>query len=95
MQNLTEQTYEEYLTTYGVKMPQVELHKPELIRYVRDWKYPTNTFDPTDGSAASAVVWSIAERADKRRFFTEPGFYLRVLGCAAKVYRSAQKRERE
>jgi len=95
MQNLTEQTYEEYLTTYGVKMPQVELHKPELIRYVRDWKYPTNTVDPTDGSAASAVVWSIAERADKRRFFTEPGFICGYSVVRPKVYRSAQKRERE
>lgn len=90
LQGLTNMSYEDYLTTYGVRMPQVELHRPELIRYVRDWKYPTNHVDPSSGSPSSAVVWSIAERADKKRFFTEPGFVVGLSVVRPKVYRQAQ-----
>jgi hypothetical protein len=88
---MTTMTYEEFLTSYGVRPTQAETpNKPELIRYVRDWNYPANTINPTDGSAASAMSWSIAERADKDRFFSEPGF---IFGCAIarpKVYFSKQ-----
>lgn len=91
LQNLTNQTYEEYLATFGVSMPQTEEHKPELIRYVRDWKYPTNTIDPTSGAARSALVWNIAERADKDRFFREPGFILGVCVVRPKIYLQNQK----
>ena len=59
-----------------------------MIRYVREWTYPTNTIDPTNGAARSAVSWSIQARADKDRFFPEPGF---IFGCTVvrpKVYRT-------
>lgn len=88
---LTTMTYEQFLQSYGVR-PQLSepKNKPELIRYVRDWNYPSNTVNPEDGSAASAMSWSIAERADKDRYFAEPGF---IFGCAVarpKVYRGKQ-----
>jgi len=78
--NLTHMTYEEYLSTYGIPLPQGSegARRPELVRFVRDWSYPTNTVNPTDGTPSSAVSWAIAERADKDRFFREPGF---LFGC--------------
>lgn len=91
--NMTEATFEDWLRQYGVKAPaeeREELHIPELIRYVRDFKYPANTVDPTDGSVASAVSWSIAERADKDRFFAEPGFIFGVTVTRPKVYLGRQ-----
>lgn len=88
---LTDQTYEEYLETYGVRQQQAEVHVPELLRYVRSWSYPSNTIDPTDGSAASAVSWSVAERADKDRFFTEPGFIFGVSVARPKIYFANQR----
>lgn len=84
-------TYEEFLGTYGVQVPAAEeLHKPELIRFTRNWAMPVSSIDPTDGSAASAVTWQITERADKDRFFKEPGFIIGVTVVRPKVYRSRQ-----
>ena len=80
-------TFEDYLAQQGVRQPeQEEIHRPELIRYVRQWEYPVSAIDPTDGSAASAVQWSISERIDKNRFFKEPGFILGVTVARPKMY---------
>lgn len=87
MQNMT---YEDYLETFGVKLPEEERVVPELLRYVRTFSYPSNTIDPTDGSAASAVSWSLDERAGKPRFFKEPGFVLGLMVTRPKVYRRTQ-----
>jgi len=62
----------------------------ELLRYVRDWTYPVNTVDPSDGSPFSACSWVIAERADKDRFFSEPGFVFGVTVTRLKFYSSKQ-----
>ncbi len=90
MNNLTELTYEEWLQTYGVRIPTVDEHRPELVRFLRDWSYPSNTIDPSDGSPTSAVSWSVAERADKDRFFKEPGFLFGCTVARPKVYLEAQ-----
>ena len=88
---LTEQTYEDFLRTYGVSIPKAEEeHKPELVRYIREWTYPSNTVDPATGVPSSALSWSIAERADKDRFFKEPGFLFGVSVIRPKVYFSKQ-----
>lgn len=90
-QGLTSMTYEDYLASYGVRPSLAEQHAPELVRYIRDWAYPANTVNPADGSVASALSWKIAERADKDRYFSEPGF---LIGCSImrpKVYLSKQK----
>lgn len=95
----TDVTFNDYLKSAGVSVAQadevdasgVKIVKPELIRFSRSWTYPTNAVDPMDGSVASAVSWSIKERADKRRFFKEPGF---VFGCTVtrpKIYLGNQK----
>lgn len=87
---LTKMTYEDFLGTYGVKVPAAELNKPELIRFNRAWAYPANTIDPADGSPSSAMSWSIQERADKHRFCREPGFIVGVSIARPKVYRKNQ-----
>lgn len=87
---LTDMSYEDFLGTYGVRPKPAEQHVPELVRFVRKWTYPTNTIDPADGSPSSAAVWSFSERADKDRFFREPGFLFGVTCTRPKVYLSAQ-----
>ena len=60
--------YDDFLRSYGVSIPKAEevdkpaetAYRPELLRFVRKWVYPSNVIDPTDGSATSAVSWSIA-----------------------------------
>jgi len=89
---LTDATWEDYLASFGIGQPEAPVpHRPELLRYVRQWQYPSNTVEPTTGVPSSAVSWSIQERADKDRFFKEPGF---IFGCTVtrpKVYLSNQK----
>ena len=92
MYGLTELSYEDWLASFGIEAPSIEsLHKPELIRYIREWQYPTNTIDPTNGTARSAVSWTMSERADKARRFTEPGFIFGVSLCRPKVYTRQQE----
>ena len=40
-QALTDMTWEDYLATFGVHVPDAGKSKPELIRYFRDWQYPS------------------------------------------------------
>lgn len=87
MNKLTDMTFEDWCAEFGVTMAKAEqLFKPELIRYSRDWTYPTNTIDPTNGTPRSAVSWSTAMRADKDRYFKEPGFLLGVSVIRPKIY---------
>lgn len=85
--------FEDWLGTYGVKLPGSqagEEDKPELLRYTSAWQYPTNTVDPASGNPSSAYVESVNERADKDRYFKEPGF---IIGCVVvkpKLYRGNQ-----
>ena len=46
MNKVTDMTFEDWCEQFGVKMPQEELFKPELIRYSKEWTYPSNTIDP-------------------------------------------------
>lgn len=88
--NITDMSYEEFLGSHGVRMPKEASHIPELVRYVRDWTYPTSHVEPTTGAPTSACSWKLAERADKDRFFREPGFLFGVCVYRPKVYRSKQ-----
>jgi len=88
MQNgLIEKSYEDFLKSYGINPSEAtEAHKPELLRYVRDWTTPTRIVDPADGSPVSAVQWALQERLDKARLFKEPGFIIGVSVFRPKVY---------
>lgn len=85
-QGLVDMTYEDFLATYGVVTPTVQEHVPELLRYHKEWTYPTNTIDPSNGTPRSAVSWAVSMRADKDRFFKEPGFIIGVTVVRPKVY---------
>lgn len=89
-QQLTNQTWEEYLETFGVHTPTNQMGKVELLRMSNQWTYPTNTVEPTTGTPSSAVSWSIDVRADKKRFFREPGFIFGITLARPKTYRSGQ-----
>jgi hypothetical protein len=77
---LTTQTYEEFLRSQGVKPPanlrepDADLKIPELIRYYRDWQFPVSTINPSTGLASNAVSWAVADKIERPRRFTEPGF---------------------
>lgn len=83
-------TFEDYLASFGVKLQSndesdEENKRPELIRYQREFTYPTNTVEPSTGVASSAAVWTTSLRADKDRFFKEPGFLIGVQVIRPKV----------
>lgn len=92
---LTEMDYEDFVRTYGGNVREDEespnLHRPEVIRYVRNFQYPTNVVEPTTGVPATAVAWSVAERADKDRRFDEPGFLVGLMCNRPKVYLGNQQ----
>jgi hypothetical protein len=90
---LTTKSFEDYLAEWGIKSPEVveAMNRVELIRYVRKWEYPSNTISPTDGTPSAAMSWSLSERADKDRFFAEPGYLFGVTVCRPKVYMSNMK----
>jgi len=84
--------FEDYLKTFGINAPKSEKenpHIPELLRYVRNFKQPTNVVGE-QGTVNSQVVWDIAERADKDRFFAEPGFIVGIHTARAKMYAGKQ-----
>ena len=90
--NLVDMTYEDYLRTFGVRVdPVVDAGIPELVRYSREWTYPANTVDPATSIPSTAVSWGINLRADKDRYFKEPGFLFGVTVARPKVYLNLQK----
>lgn len=86
MNTTLEMSWEDFLQAWGVKQPAVEPEKPELIRYSKDWQYPSNTVNPSNGTPTSAVSWSVQLRADKDRFFKEHGFIFGVTVARPKVF---------
>lgn len=90
LQGLTTQSYDEYLASYGINPQLAEVNRPELLRFVKEWSYPTNTVEPTTGVPSSALSWSVQDRADKDRFFKEPGFIVGFTVTRPKVYLSKQ-----
>lgn len=87
--NMIETDFEDYLRANGVKVPEKEVnpHRPELIRYVRDFKKPKRGVAST-GEELSLFEWDLAESADKDRFFREPGFLFGVTVFRPKTYLS-------
>lgn len=83
--------YDDYLKAYGIKSPEIEREeessKPEHLRAHREWTYPSNTVDGT-GNVSTVHSWSPQIRADKARYFKEPGFIFAVTLMRPKVYLS-------
>lgn len=78
MLRMSEMGYADYIKAYGVRTTNIERGEPELLRWISDFTYPSNTIDPTDGTPSSACSWSFSESMDKKRFIKEPGF---IFGC--------------
>lgn len=79
--------YEEVLASYGASLKIAkERERPELLRYIREWTYPTNTVEPTTGTPTTAASWAVKDRADKKRRFQEPGFIFGVQIIRPKIY---------
>ena len=88
---LTDMDFDKFIATFGVKLQtQEDPREPELLRYSRDWQYPSNTVDPATGIPASAVSWATAVRADKQRYFKWPGFIIGFSVSRPKVYFNKQ-----
>ena len=85
-EGLVQMTYEDYLRTYNVRQAKEENHMPELIRNISDWAYPSAYVEPTTGVPSAALSWKVAERADKDRYFKEPGFIVGIQCVRPKVY---------
>ena len=88
---LADMTYDDWLALYGVKLKKPEdPSRPELIRYSKDWTYPTNTVEPTTGVPSSACSWAISEHADDEAGPLEVAVLVGALGDRPKVYFSKQ-----
>lgn len=87
---LTEMDFDDYLRTFGIRVAPAESDKPELLRYSSTWQYPNNTVEPTTGVPTTAWAMSPSDRADKDRFFKEPGFIVGITCTKPKVYMSNQ-----
>lgn len=84
---MAEMSFGEYLAQYGVRSATpASQGKPELIRYMHSWSYPSNTVNPSDGVPSSAVSWLLQGSADKDRYFKEPGFLFAVSVFRPKLY---------
>lgn len=90
-----ELTFEEWLETQGINVPKTqEVHTreavPELLRHHKSFAMPANAIDPTDGSAASALVFKKEMEAKKDYLFKVPGFILGVTVARFKTYHGRQ-----
>lgn len=86
-------TFADYLRSFGITppkevMPVQDIRKPELLRYIRSWKYPQPSM--VGGTTGFNVRWDVAERIDKDYFFAEPGFIFGVAVARPKVYYAKQ-----
>lgn len=89
--NLTEATYEDFIRGAGVQGNvgnEIDPHRPEVIRYEKSWTYPSNTVEVA--GVRTVTSWSKSWRADKDRFFKEPGFIFGVTVWRPKFYLSQQ-----
>lgn len=88
--------YPEYLASQGVAVPEqltqplVEKRRPEMLRFVRQFTYPTNTVKEDGSGSVSAASWVTAERMDRAIFCDEPGFIVGVSLVRPKMYRNKQ-----
>lgn len=85
---LANMTYEDWLRSQGISIPEKDEDKPELLCTFSDWQYPSNTIDPTSGAPSSAVSWVFKNGNRDPKFFKEPGFILGVTVTRPKVYMS-------
>lgn len=93
MLGITNMEYDDYLRSFGVSIAAPIDDRPELLRYTREWQYPSSSVsvDATQQRVSSVVSWSLTERADKNRFFREPGVILGCVVARPKLYHDRQQ----
>lgn len=84
--SLANMTFEDFLRSYGISIPNKDEDKPELLARFSDFQYPTNTVDPATGTPTSALSWVFKNGDKKNKFFKEPGFVIGVSVTRPKVY---------
>lgn len=93
---LMDMDYEDWMRTYGVNpvVPEEERithHVPEDLAHFREFAYPTNTVEPSNGQPATAIGWRTASRSNKSFLFQEPGWIIGLVVVRPKVYLGNQK----
>ena len=79
-------SYEDFLRSYGISVPEYDEDKPELLCHFSDWQYPSNTINPSTGAPTSAVSFVFKNGNRDPKFFAEPGFVVGVTVTRPKVY---------
>lgn len=85
---IRDMTYEDFLRSNGIAVPDKDEQKPELLYRFSDWQYPSNTIDPTNGTPRSAVSWVFKNGNRSPKRFKEPGFVIGLTVTRPKFYMS-------
>lgn len=89
---LTDMDYEDFLRTYGVRIPAAEIPgKPRLLKRVSDWTMPNNIVEPTTGVPTTAAYWANRDRIDNDVAIKEPGFVVMLRVYRPKIFRAGIK----
>lgn len=85
--------YDDWLRSFGVRVAAPQDDRPELLRHTREWQYPANavSVDATAQRVSSVLSWTTTERADKDRYFKEPGIILGCVVARPKWYHARQQ----
>jgi len=83
---IADMTYEDWLRSYGVIIPNKDENKAELLAHFSDFQYPSNTVEPSTGVPASAVSWVFKNGNRERKAFKEPGFVVLCSVTRPKAY---------
>lgn len=83
---LANMTYEDFLRSYGIPIPNKDENKPELLANFAEFVYPSNTINPSNGVPASACSWVFNQSQRDPKFFKEPGFIIGISVTRPKVY---------
>lgn len=86
MLGMANMSYEDFLRSYGIAVPEADEDKPELLARFSEFQYPSNTIDPATGAPSSAVSWVFKNGNRDPKFFKEPGFVVGVSVTRPKVY---------
>lgn len=79
-------TYEDFLRSYGIAIPNKDEAKPEMLARFSDFQYPVNTINPSNGTPTSALSWVFKNGSKEKKFFKEPGFIIGVSVARPKIY---------